>query len=101
MGNADYNHALKVIGMAAGVATSLHSHLARHSFATRAKAMGIDLANIAKMLGHTNTVQTQRYAKVMPEQVFADLRKIERLSTRKYHEENAVNDVRGAAGGSL
>ena len=37
----------------------------------------------------------------MPEQVFEDLRKIERLSTKKYHEENAVNDVRGAAGGSL
>jgi hypothetical protein len=53
------------------------------------------------MLGHTNTVQTQRYAKVMPEQVFADLRKIERLSTKKYHEGNATDDVRGAAGGSL
>jgi integrase len=101
MGNADYNHALKAIGLAAGVATPLHSHLARHSFATRAKAMGIDLANIARMLGHTNTVQTQRYAKVMPEQVFADLRKIERLSTKKYHEGNATDDVRGAAGGSL
>lgn len=82
MGNADYNHALKAIGLAAGIATPLHSHLARHSFATRAKALGIDLANIAKMLGHTNTVQTQRYAKVQPEQVFADLRKIEEMSAQ-------------------
>ena len=101
MGNADYNHALKAIGMAAGVATPLHSHLARHSFATRAKALGADLANIAKMLGHTNTVQTQRYAKVMPEQVFADLRKIELLSTKKDNEENVVNDARRTAGGGL
>lgn len=101
MGNADYNHALKAIGMAAGVATPLHSHLARHSFATRAKAMGADLANIAKMLGHTNTVQTQRYAKVMPEQVFADLRKIEILSTKKDDEENVVNDARRTAGSGL
>lgn len=77
MGNADYNHALKAIGLAAGVTTPLHSHLARHSFATRAKAMGVDLANIARMLGHTNTVQTQRYAKVKTEQVLADLRRIE------------------------
>jgi len=101
MGNADYNHALKAIGMAAGVATPLHSHLARHSFATRAKALGADLANIAKMLGHTNTVQTQRYAKVMPEQVFADLRKIEELSTKKDYEKNVVNDVCRTAGSSL
>lgn len=101
MGNADYNHALKAIGMAAGVATPLHSHLARHSFATRAKAMGIDLANIARMLGHTNTVQTQRYAKVMPEQVFADLRKIEILSTKKDNEENVFNDACRTAGSSL
>jgi site-specific recombinase XerD len=63
--------------------------------------MGIDLANIAKMLGHTNTVQTQRYAKVQPDQVFADLRKIEELSTKKYHEENATDDARRAAGSSL
>ena len=80
IGNADYNHALKALGLAAGVSTPLHSHLARHSFATRAKALGIDLANIARMLGHSNTVQTQRYAKVLPEQVFADLRKIEKLT---------------------
>ena len=101
MGNADYNHALKAIGMAAGVATPLHSHLARHSFATRAKAMGIDLANIARMLGHTNTIQTQRYAKVQPDQVFADLRKIEKLSTKKDNEENSVHDARRTAGSSL
>ena len=78
LGNADYNHCLKALGMAAGVSTPLHSHLARHSFATRAKALGVDIANISRMLGHASVVQTQRYAKVQPEQVFADLREIER-----------------------
>ena len=63
--------------------------------------MGIELANIARMLGHTNTVQTQRYAKVMPEQVFADLRKIEELSIKKTYEENVVNDSHRNAGGIL
>lgn len=101
MGNADYNHALKAIGFAAGVSTPLHSHLARHSFATRAKASGSDLADISKMLGHANTIQTQRYAKVLPEQVFADLKKIEQLSTKKDNEENVSTDVHGTAGGSL
>lgn len=83
IGNADYNHCLKALGMAAGVATPLHSHLARHSFATRAKAMGADIANISKMLGHSSIVQTQRYAKVQPEQVFAELKKIEELTKNK------------------
>ena len=78
--NSEYNHCLKALGVAAGVKTPLHSHLARHSFATRARAMGAHLDDIAKMLGHTNTVQTQRYAKIMPEQVFAQLEKIEKLT---------------------
>lgn len=77
MGNADYNHCLKALGMAAGVTTPLHSHLARHSFATRAKAAGNTIENISKMLGHANIQQTQRYAKILPEQVFADLRSLE------------------------
>ena len=78
--NSEYNRCLKALGVAAGVKTPLHSHLARHSFATRARAMGAHLDDIAKMLGHTNTVQTQRYAKIMPEQVFAQLEKIEKLT---------------------
>lgn len=81
--NADYNHCLKALGMAAGVKTVLHSHLARHSFATRAKVLGVDIANISKMLGHSNVIQTQRYAKILPEQVFADLSRIENFTNSK------------------
>ena len=47
----------------------LHSHLARHTFATRALALGVKIENVSKMLGHTNITQTQRYAKVLAESV--------------------------------
>ncbi len=67
--NAQYNTSLKTIQQALGLKTRLHSHLARHTFATRALALGVSIENLAKMLGHTNITQTQRYAKVLAESV--------------------------------
>lgn len=70
--NVQYNESLKVIGKALGIKTTLHSHLARHTFATRMLAMGAKIENVSKMLGHTNIKQTQRYAKVLAESVYDD-----------------------------
>lgn len=70
--NSDYNHCLKALGAAVGIEKPLHSHLARHSFATRMLAKGAALQNVSKMLGHSNVLQTQRYAKVLTESVMAD-----------------------------
>ena len=70
--NVQYNHSLKVIQQALGIHTRLHSHLARHTFATRALALGVKIQNVSKMLGHTNTRQTERYAKVLAESVHED-----------------------------
>ena len=70
--NVQYNQSLKVIQQALGINTRLHSHLARHTFATRALAMGVKIQNVSKMLGHTNTRQTERYAKVLAESVHED-----------------------------
>jgi integrase len=69
IGNADYNHALKALGMACGISRPLHSHMARHTFATFALRQGVKIENLARMLGHTNITQTQRYAKVVAQSV--------------------------------
>ena len=70
--NAQYNESLKTIQHALGIRTRLHSHLGRHTFATRALAAGAKMENVSKMLGHTNITQTQRYAKVLAESVHDD-----------------------------
>ena len=70
--NIQYNAALKVIQQALGIRTKLHSHLARHTFATRALRLGAKIENVSRMLGHTNITQTQRYAKVLAQSVHDD-----------------------------
>jgi site-specific recombinase XerC len=81
--NADYNHALKLLGEMAGIKAKMHSHLARHTFATFMLANGAKIENVSRMLGHTNITQTQRYAKVLAQSVHDDFDRIGRkLKTR-------------------
>ena len=70
--NADYNHQLKALGLLASIKTRLHSHLARHTFATYMLRNGAKIENVSRMLGHTNITQTQRYAKVLAQSVHDD-----------------------------
>ena len=72
LSNADYNRHLKALGQMAGIKTRLHSHLARHTFATYMLRNGVKIENVSKMLGHTNITQTQRYAKVLAQSVHDD-----------------------------
>lgn len=74
--NADYNRHLKSLGQMAGIKTRLHSHLARHTFATWMLRHGVSIESVSKMLGHTNIKQTQRYAKVQAQAVYDDFDKI-------------------------
>jgi integrase len=76
MDNADYNHHLKALQTIAGIKTRLHSHLARHTFATWMLRNGASIENVSKMLGHTNITQTQRYAKVQAQAVYDDFEKV-------------------------
>lgn len=69
MDNADYNHELKTIGLLAQSSFALHSHLARHTFATWMLANGVKVENLRRMLGHKNIMQTMRYAKVLDQSV--------------------------------
>ena len=82
LGNADYNHCLKALGAAVGIEKPLHSHLARHSFATKMTAQGVNIQTVAKMLGHSNITQTQRYAKVLPDTVYDAFRDVERQDAK-------------------
>lgn len=81
--NAVYNRELKALGLACGISIPLHSHLARHTFATYMLRHGVKIENLAKMLGHANIKQTQRYAKVLAESVHEDFAKIDKLLTKK------------------
>jgi site-specific recombinase XerC len=74
--NADYNRHLKSLGQMARIKTKLHSHLARHTFATWMLSEGAKIENVSRMLGHTNIVQTQRYAQVLAEDVRSEFDKV-------------------------
>ena len=84
--NSQYNESLKTIQSALGITTRLHSHLARHTFATRALRMGVKIENVSRMLGHTNITQTQRYAKVLAESVHEDFNKMAEILQNKKNE---------------
>lgn len=81
--NSDYNAALKAIGMVIGIEKPLHSHMARHTFATWMLRNGVKIENLSKMLGHTNITQTQRYARVLAASVHDEFEKIEKKVFRK------------------
>lgn len=73
--NQRYNQKLKEIGKRIGI-EGLHSHMARHTFATWAIHKGVPIQVVSKMIGHTNIKQTQRYAKVLAEDVMAEFEKL-------------------------
>ena len=81
--NADYNHLLKVIGTMADIQTKMHTHLARHTFATYMLRQGVKIENLQRMLGHKNIRQTMRYAKVLAESVHEDFDMVAAKMTAK------------------
>lgn len=84
LSNQSYNRTLKVVGEMAGISIRLHSHLARHTFATMMLANGAEIQNVSRMLGHASIKQTQRYAKVLAQSVHKDFEKVaEKLNKSK------------------
>ena len=89
LSNADYNRHLKSLGQMAGIKTRLHSHLARHTFATWMLSHDIPIEHVSKMLGHTNITQTQRYAKVLAQSVYDDFSKVAAKMETKHKKSNS------------
>lgn len=81
--NHVYNRMLKAIGEMAGTKTKLHSHLARHSFATYMLSNGVAIEHVGKMLGQKNIRTTQRYAKVLAEDIHEDFDKVAKKLKKK------------------
>lgn len=65
--NQRYNIYLKAVQAICGISKSLHTHMARHSFACLALNKGIRLEVVAKALGHSssNLRMTAHYAKLI------------------------------------
>ena len=64
---------LKKMILECGIEKSISFHVARHSFATLALGKGMPIESVSKILGHTNIVTTQKYAKVTTEKIDKDL----------------------------
>lgn len=83
--NSDYNLCLKALGMACGIERPLHSHMARHTFATWMLRHGVSIEHVSKMIGHTNITQTQRYAKIVAADIHNDF---ERIAENMFYHKN-------------
>ena len=52
-------------------------HTARHSYATSiCLANGVSIENVAKMLGHADTSVTKHYARILDQNIFKDMQKV-------------------------
>ncbi len=76
---------LKTMIKECGITKDISFHSSRHSFATLALSKGMPIESVSKILGHTNIVTTQRYAKVTTEKIDKD------LTTLKHFNEEEKN----------
>ena len=71
------NSYLKEIADVCGIHKNLSTHCSRHSYATSiCLANGVSMENVAKMLGHADTSVTKHYARVLDQNIFKDMQKV-------------------------
>jgi integrase len=73
--NQKYNWLLKTFGSVIGI-ENMHSHLARHTFATYMLSHDVKVQNVMRMLGHKKIEQTMRYAKVLAKDITSDYERV-------------------------
>ena len=71
------NANLKTIANVTGITKRLTTHVGRHTFATWMLRNGVPIEHLRKMLGHRKITQTQRYAKLLPMDVYGQFDKVE------------------------
>ena len=75
--NVKYNAYLKEIGDICDIKKKLHSHLARHTWATILLNNGMDMVSVSRCLGHANSKITEStYAKVLPDELFEKVKTV-------------------------
>ena len=75
--NVKYNAYLKELGDICGIKKKLHSHLARHTWATILLNNGMDMVSVSRCLGHANSKITEStYAKVLPDELFEKVKTV-------------------------
>ena len=71
------NHLRLLYSIPKSFALLLNIHIARHSYATSiCLANGVSMENVAKMLGHADTSVTKHYARVLDQNIFKDMQKV-------------------------
>jgi site-specific recombinase XerD len=67
-----FNKKLKKLADLCEIQENLTSYVSRHSFATRAKNLGVPIASISDMLGHSSTSTTEVYLDTLPSDIIDD-----------------------------
>lgn len=76
--NQRMNGYLKELADICGITKNLTTHMARHTAASVVfLANNVSLENVAKILGHSNTLMTQHYAKVLDKSILRDMANVE------------------------
>lgn len=71
------NHLRLAYSILKSFALLLAFHCFRHSYATSiCLANGVSMENVAKMLGHADTSVTKHYARVLDQNIFKDMQKV-------------------------
>ena len=64
---------LKKVMKECGITKDISFHCSRHGFATLALSKGMPIESVSRVLGHTNIVTTQIYAKITTQKLDNDL----------------------------
>jgi len=71
------------LGVGLGFKENLSYHSARHSFGTLLMSSSISIESIAKMMGHSNIISTQVYARITDDKISEDMDRL--LKRRSQH----------------
>lgn len=95
--NQKLNNYLKELAGVVGISKRLTTHVGRRTAATHFLNAGVPLSTVSTILGHTNTVTTQRhYARLHPDRAIKDVQAAMKKRRKKNDESNNENNLREA-----